>query len=186
VWKSDAIGAVGERIIVDDKYYEQQNVVDKFVSHLEIIADSAISSLPKTRDIFVRVLVLIDKLALVNDTIDPPEALIRICVKAGKLKNPSLLSIITGTSAPLIVIGAIVKLADGENSYVVPALQSALVRGCQQGLDSELSGSLLRLRHVRGKDPMDNAETGSSHSPEHDEAGLIWGRMFDGTAAIIK
>lgn len=94
--------------------------------------------------------------------------------------------------------------SSAESSSLVSAIQTSLIRGAREGLQNELSGSLLRIKRAReeGHVPMmmqnelTNWDTGSAvadvngEEEEEDEeaggGGFIWKRVLDGTLQIAK
>jgi len=91
-----------------------------------------------------------------------------------------------------------------ESASLVTAIQTSLLRGAREGVRSELSGSLLRIKRAREeastfeRRPMMESELGSwsdtanddvGEDDEEDEAGggsFIWKRVLDGTLKIAK
>lgn len=133
-----------------------------------------------------------------RDSIDVPHELLTMLEEWNRKISPKdaladlliLVDFMIQESAPIDVLSTLVLWS--KSNELGPALfgrlDHMLRRGVQVALKSELSGSLLRLKHMRRGYTEDNRPLmqGESKKDNNSETGGIWKRMSLGTLTIDK
>jgi hypothetical protein len=205
-------------IISSTKYRHNKQILEDVLKHLRIISDVAIkgndgelnATLLSEIITFFNVLTpCLEKYQYDFDTIAELTLLLEQCKTEG-MENSSYnstnmdvcITCVSESAPPSKSLRVFSQWAHSsiESASFVTAIQTSLLRGAREGVRSELSGSLLRLKRAReeGRRPMMESELGSwsdtandnvGEDDEEDEAGgesFIWKRVLDGTLKIAK
>mmetsp|Transcript_3428 Transcript_3428/g.7152 ORF Transcript_3428/g.7152 Transcript_3428/m.7152 type:complete len:1382 (+) Transcript_3428:267-4412(+) len=214
---------IANEIVQSIRYRHNKQVLEDVLKHLETISDVAVKGndgelnatlLSQIITFFNVIAPCLEKHQYEIDIIAELTKLLEQC-RTEKTKNTSYASTNVGACITCISENAppsksLQVFSQWEHSSIesaslVSAIQTSLIRGAREGLRSELSGSLLRIKRAReeGLMPMmmENEMTnwdsvgsivtdGSGEEEEEDEeaggGGFIWKRVLDGTLQIAK
>lgn len=216
---------IANEIVQSVKYRHNKQVLEDVLNHLQMISGVAIkgnygelnASLLSQIIIFFNVLApCLEKHQYEIDIIAELTKLLEQC-RAEMTKNASYsstnmdacITCISENAPPLksLEVFSQCEHSSVESASLLSAIQTSLIRGAREGLRSELSGSLLRIKRAReeGHRPMmmenemthwDSVgsvvadgiveEQGDGEDDEACGGGFIWKRVLDGTLQIAK